>query len=68
MKKRHDSIGGYQPTSFYDPKEGKKPALLFILPVLMALVILGTLYLAYRDSALPASSGAPASSWSSSQP
>lgn len=61
MGKKYGSIGGYQPTSFFDRKEGKKPVLLYILPVLMILVVLGAVYLAYRDSTPPpASSTTPA--------
>ena len=49
-EKRNGVVRG-KATPFYDKKEGKKPVLLYILPVLMVLVLLGTLYLAYRDSA-----------------
>lgn len=38
-----------RPEPLYDKREGKKPVLLIILPILMVLVVLGTLYLAYRD-------------------
>ena len=51
-EKKHGVVRG-KATPFYSRKEGKKPVLLYILPVLMALVLLGTLYLAYRDSASP---------------
>lgn len=49
MKKNQSVVRG-QSRPFYDKKEGKKPALLFVLPILMILVLAGTIYLAYRDS------------------
>ena len=51
-EKKNSVVRG-QAKPFYDRKEGKKPVLLYILPVLMVLVLLGTLYLAYRDSMPP---------------
>ena len=53
MKKKYSARGEYQPTSFYDRKEGRRPIILFILPVLMVLVVIGAIYMAYLDS-LPA--------------
>lgn len=58
--KKHGNVGRFQPSSFYDRKEGKKPVLLTVLPVLMVLVILAALYLAYRDSAPSAAAASAA--------
>lgn len=50
MKRRRGNVGRYKPTSFYDPNVNKTPAWKFILPLLMVLVIVGAVYMAYRDS------------------
>lgn len=62
MQKKMNNIGGYHPTSFYDRNEGKKPILLYIIPILMVLVVAGSIYLAYRDSLPEETSSQPTSS------
>ena len=52
--------------SFYDKREGKKPVLLYILPILMVLVILVSFYLAYQDSMSQSDDGSSAEPTSSS--
>ena len=58
--RRSQNVVRTKANPFYEKNEGKKPLLLYILPILMILVILGTLYLAYRDSV--SSESAPSSS------